>query len=345
MNTLQTLFFCLMVTGLISCRNIDKPAASAEKAPTGIEAAFRIEILQPEGEKIISKSAKIEVIAEGQNWTEGPLYVTDGGYLLFSDIPENEILKWKEGEGLSLFLSPSGATGLLKRETSQGSNGLLLNAENQLVLCQHGDRRVAICRAPLDAIKPVFETLANKFEGKHLNSPNDGDFHSNGDLYFTDPPYGLNGLLEDEAKELDFQGIYRLKPNGQLDLLSIDLRFPNGIALSHDEKKLYVANSDKENPLWMVFDLDENGLLKNGRIFYDVGDLKDPDPGYPDGLKINRHGIIFATGPGGVWIFNESATVLARIYTGQLTSNCTLSTDEKTLFLTADDYVLKLPLL
>jgi len=323
---------------------IDTEEPSNEE-PSGIEAAFNIEIMDAEGAKVISESAKIEVIAEGHEWTEGPIYVAEGDYLLYSDIPKNKIFKWKEGEGKSLYLEPAGTTGILERKNPVGSNGLLLNAQNQLVLCQHGDRRMAVCTAPLSDIKPEYKTLADKYDGKQLNSPNDADFHSNGDLYFTDPPYGLDNGLEDENKELDFQGIYRLKPDGHLDLLSTDLKFPNGIVLSQDEKKLYVANSEPSRCIWMVFDVDSEGMAQNGSVFYDATPDEEKYKGKPDGMKINQQGIIFATGPGGVWIFDENATVLARVYTGQATSNCALSADEKMLYLTADDYVLRVPLL
>jgi len=344
MGSLNRLIIVLFFAGLAACKNT--PNSDYPNTPqAAANSDFRVEILHPDGEKIISSEAQIEVIAEGHDWTEGPLFVPAGNFLLYSDIPRNSIYRWKEGEGSSLYLKPSGSTGLIEREGQPGSNGLLLNAEGRLVLCQHGDRRVALGGMPNEDIKADYHTLADKFQGAQLNSPNDGDFHSNGDLYFTDPPYGLDQNMEDEAKELDFQGVYRLKPTREVDLVSDALKYPNGIALSHDEKKLYVANSGVEKLYWMVFELDENGLAKSNKIFYDVSEYKGQNKGAPDGLKVNRNGVIFATGPEGVWIFNEEAEVLARIYTGQKTSNCALSADEKQLFMTADDFVLRIPLL
>ncbi|MBX2871550.1 MAG: SMP-30/gluconolactonase/LRE family protein, partial [Saprospiraceae bacterium] len=247
-----TNLFLLATISLIGACQSNSESAPANSTPTESHSDFRVQILHPDGEKVISPQAQIEVIAEGHEWTEGPLYVPDGDYLLYSDIPRNAIYKWTEAEGSHLFLQPAGSTGLIEREGQPGSNGLLLNAEGRLVLCQHGDRRVAIGEKPSDNIKPEYETLADKYQEAQLNSPNDGDFHSNGDLYFTDPPYGLDKNMEDPAKELDFQGVYRLKPDGQIDLISKDLKYPNGIALSKDEKKLYVANSGKERLYWMV---------------------------------------------------------------------------------------------
>ena len=351
-KTDKTIFFLLLIIVLGACNGANQtedspPKIKAETIATPIiqkikvESKFNILILKPEGKEIIDKDAKIEVIAQGQRWSEGPLYVPNGDYFLYSDVPENSVFKWKEGEGKSVFLKPSGYTGIIKRPTARGSNGLLLNDKGQLVLMQQGDRRVALCTAPLENIQPEFVTLVDNYQGKQLNSPNDGTFHSNGDLYFTDPPYGMGK----QKKEVGFSGVYRLKPDGHLDVVTKELRFPNGLALSPDEKRLYVASSDSENLVWMVYELDENGLAKNSRVFYDANAFKGHNTGSLDGMKINKAGIIFATAPGGVWIFNEKAELLAKIFTGQKTANCALSSDEKILFLTADDYILKVPLL
>ncbi|MEL6356451.1 MAG: SMP-30/gluconolactonase/LRE family protein, partial [Bacteroidota bacterium] len=282
----------------------------------------------------------VDTLAEGFNWSEGPLYIADGNYLLFSDVPENRVYKWSESEGIEVYLEPSGFTGEHNPNREIGSNGLLLSPAGELILLQHGDRRIAKMVSPISAPESVFATLADNYQGKRLNSPNDATLHSNGDLYFTDPPYGLDGLLEDPHKELVHQGVYRLQPNGQLDLLTTELRFPNGIALSPDQKTLYVASSDGANFIWMAYPVLEDGTLGEGKVFYDVNDQKGIHLGAPDGMKVNKAGYIFATGPGGIWIFHPRGEVLARIYTGQRTSNCALRSDEKYLFMTADDYLM-----
>ncbi len=337
------LWLAIIVT---SCHS-NTENATTEKVSTGIKkdsVVRRIAILDSEALHIIDSSSAIEVIASGYKWTEGPVYIKDSGYLLFSDIPNNKIFKWKEGGGASLYLTPSGHTFPEKKEVEPGSNGLLLDAKGNLVLCQHGDRRVARMEAPLNNPKPEFITLTDRYKGKRLNSPNDAVFHPNGDLYFTDPPYGLDKRMADTAKELDFQGVYRLKPNGRLDLLTKELKFPNGIALSPDAKVLYVSNSDSTNMTWNQYVLDDKGLIKSESLFYHAKEYDRTDLGNPDGMKVNKQGYLFAAGPQGIWIFSPSGKVLARIYTGAKTANCAFSPDEKTLFITASTQVLKVKL-
>ena len=334
------------VVAAISCQS-NKENTTTEKASAEINTdsvVRRIAILDTEALRIIDSSAAIDVIAGGYKWTEGPVFIKDSGYLLFSDIPNNKIYKWKEGFGASLYLTPSGHTGPEKKEVEPGSNGLLLDAKGNLVLCQHGDRRIARMVAPLNNPKPEFITLADRFNGKRLNSPNDAVFHPNGDLYFTDPPYGLDKRMADTAKDLDFQGVYRLKPNGQLDLVTKELKLPNGIALSPDAKLLYVSNSDSTNMVWMRYELDENGLIKNKRLFYHAQAYDGTSAGNPDGMKVNKKGYLFAAGPEGIWIFNPAGKVLARIYTGAKTANCAFSPDEKRLFITCSTKVLTIRL-
>ncbi len=293
---------------------------------------------------VIVENPTIDTLAQGFTWTEGPLYIADGDFLLFSDIPNNSIFKWTEAEGKSLYLKPSGYTGIFTRRFEPGSNGLLLNADGQLVLCQQGDRRMAVMESPLSDPKPEFKTLADKYEGKQLNSPNDAVYHSNGDMYFTDPPFGLDDPNSDPNKELDFHGVFRLKQDGTLDLITKDLSYPNGITLSPDEKTLYVSNSDTDNPIWMAYELGDDGLPVSERVFYDAKEYKGKDMGLPDGMKTNKRGYVFATGPEGLWVFTPEGEVEALVKTGQLTSNVALSPDEKYAFLTADDYVFRVNL-
>jgi gluconolactonase len=263
----------------------------------------------------------------------------DKKVLLFSDVPENTVFQWKEGAGVTQFLKPSGYTGSTPRGGEPGSNGLLRDRMGRLVLCQHGDRRVA--RLELDG---RFTTLADRYEGKRLNSPNDGAFKSNGDLYFTDPPYGLELNNMDPKKELPFNGVYRLSTDGALTLLTKEMTFPNGIAFSPDEKTLYVANSDPDKPIWMAFEVKPDGTLGRGRVFFDAKPLAKGRKGLPDGMKVDRVGNLFATGPGGVLVFSPDGTHLGTFNTGEATANCGWGEDGSTLFITADMYLCRVKL-
>jgi gluconolactonase len=291
----------------------------------------------PRMDALIPPDARIEVLASGFKWTEGPVWVQEGGYLLFSDIPRNSIMKWKEGEGVSLFMKPSGYTGVTEYGPEPGSNGLVLDLQGRLVCCEHGDRRMS--RLEPNGGK---KTLVDSYMGKRLNSPNDAVFKSNGDLYFTDPPYGLPGQADDPRRELDFCGVFRLSTDGQLTLLTKEMTRPNGIAFSPDEKTLYVANSDPDRAVWMAFPVEANGALGRGRVFSDATPLVNKLPGLPDGLKLDRDGHLFATGPGGVLVFTPDGTLLGRIDTGQNTANCNWGDDGSVLYIAADYYVCRI---
>lgn len=305
----------------------------------------RIEILDAEGAALIDSAATIENLAGGFSWTEGPLYIADGDYVLFSDIPANSIMKWKEGQGVTTYLHPAGYTGDTAKgpKNEPGSNGLILDKNGRLVLCQHGDRRIARMKSSLSEPKPEFETVADKYNGKRFNSPNDAVYHTNGNLYLTDPPYGLQDGDKDKAKELDIHGVFLVRPNGKVELVTSEFKYPNGIALTPDGKSLLVGHSDSENKVWMKYDLNEQGLVANKSVFYKVGPEEKADGG-PDGMKISKKGYLYASGPGGVWIFNPAGKPVARIYTGQATSNTALSADEKTLYMTCDDYFFRVRL-
>ncbi len=248
---------------------------------------------------VISENAEVEILADGFEWSEGPLWI-DGLGLIFSDIPPNKVFKWNEKDGLQLYLTPSGYTGETPRGGEIGSNGLLLDLDGNLLLCQHGDRRIARMKAPLTDPAPEFETVVGAYRGKKFNSPNDACMDSDGNLYFTDPPYGLEKGMADPAKEIDFQGVYRYSHDGELTLLTKALSRPNGIALSPDEKTIYISNSDPANPVIMAWPLNDDGTLGEGKIFFDAKEAAAKDKGMPDGLKVNPEGIVFATGPGGV---------------------------------------------
>lgn len=341
---MRILSVSLLIIQVWACQSgPTKEGTSGEEAMT--KPVFgNIERLDPTLNRVIPAASTIEVLSEGYEWTEGPVWVPSENMLLFSDIPQNSIFKWKEGEGTSLFLKPAGYTGEVARVGEPGSNGLLLDAEGRLVLCQHGDRRMARLASDLKNPQPQFETIVSHYEGKRFNSPNDACFSQSGDLYFTDPPYGLEGNVNDPAKEIPFQGVYRVKAGAnQAELLLDSLSRPNGIALSPDEKTLYVAVSDPQKAIWMAYTM-EGDQVTNARVFYDATPLAGKEKGLPDGLKVHSSGAVFATGPGGVWIFDESGKVLGKIKTGEATANCAFDDGEDNLYITADMYLLRVKL-
>ncbi len=304
----------------------------------------RIERIDPALDATMNESAKVVIIAEGFEWSEGPLWIPHKNMLLFSDIPRNSIYKWTPEKGTELYLTPSGYTGVKPRGGETGSNALLLNNNGQLVLCQQGDRRIALMDASLDHPKPNFITLADKYKRKKFDSPNDAVLRSNGDIYFTDPPYGLENNINDSTKEAPYQGVYKVSKDGKVILLTDSITRPNGIGFLPGDKTILVANSDPDRAIWYEFDLDENGTFINGRIFYDATAESKTEGGAPDGFKVDKMGNVFATGPGGLWIFDKKGKVLGKIKINVPVSNCALADDDKTLYITADMYVLKVNL-
>ena len=301
------------------------------------EVIGSIERLDPRFDDLVPKDAKLEKIADGHIWTEGAVWNKAGKFLLYSDIPNNVVMKWKEGEGASEFLKPAGYTGEKPRGgkagDEPGSNGLFMDNEGRLNLCEHGDRRVT--RVEKDGKKTV---LADKFMGKHFNSPNDLAIHRNGDIYFTDPPYGL---AKWDKRELDFTGVYRINAkDGALSLVTKSLS-PNGIALSPDFRKLYITNGGK----WMVFDVNEDGTTGEGKVFVDPAGWKvrKVNGGGVDGLKCDSKGNIWATGPGGVCVMAPDGTLLGRIVIEDRTANlCFGGEDGHTLFVCVNHRMAKI---
>jgi len=339
---MKYLVYSLLAALVLGCQS---KQTTAEEHPedTGPKAEEPyIERNDPALDQLISSGTEVEVLAEGFDWTEGPLWLAHEKKLIFSDIPPNTIYSWSPEDGqVNVYLTPSGYTGDAERGGEVGSNGLLLNPEGQLILCQHGDRRIAMMNAPLGNPDPDYTTLADNYQGNRLNSPNDATYSSSGVLYFTDPPYGLEKNVDDPLKELGFQGVYRLATDGELTLLTDQMTRPNGIALSVDESKLYVANSDPNRAIWMEYNLLEDGSIDEGKVFFDATSMVGKSKGLPDGLKVHPTGTVFATGPGGVWIFNEQGKHLGTIKTGQATSNCAFGNDNKFLYITADMYLMR----
>ena len=299
-----------------------------------------VERLSAEIEQYVPQNAIIEILAEGFDWSEGPVWVEELGAVLFSDVPNNKIYQWDEKKGLQVFRDPSGFTNIVPNSKEQGSNGLTLDANNKLIICMHGDRRIARLD---DWNKNDFTTVVGEFEGKLFNSPNDLVYARNGDLYFTDPPYGFKNGDKDSLKQIPFNGVYKLSQAGELSLLVKDLERPNGIALSNDESILYVTNSHAGNPGIMAYDLKADGV-SNGRLFFDGKALSKKDKGSFDGLKIHPSGTIFTTGPGGVLIINDRGTHLGTIRTEVRSANCAFGPEFKTLYMTSDNYLTRIKL-
>jgi len=315
-----------------------------ENESRAYETIGSIEVMDEGLNGILNVDARTEIIGEGFSWSEGPVWVEEHGFLLFSDVPENTIFKWTEEDGVTEYLSPSGYTGDSDRGGEIGSNGLIISNNGRLILCQHGDRRIAEMDAPLDQPESEFITKADQYNGSSFNSPNDVIQHSDGSIYFTDPPYGLEGYVDDPTREIDFQGVFRISTDGEVQLLTDELTRPNGLAFSPDESLLYVANSDGSAALWMVYDVREDGGIENGRLFYDATEHVGEAPGLPDGMKVRSDGTIFATGPGGLWIFSAEGTPLGRVETGEFISNGAFNGNESVFYMTADSYILRLQL-
>ena len=301
-----------------------------------------LEFLDPRMEELIDKNAKIELLAEGFDWAEGPVWVERLNGVLFSDVPNNKVYMWNEKKGLSIFLEPSGMTNYSPTNKSDGSNGLALDKNGNLILCQHGDRTIARLKK-WNFKKPSFDIIVEKYEGKRLNSPNDLVFDKSGSIYFSDPPYGLKIQDDDPLKELNFNGIYRWSESKGIELLSKSMKRPNGIILSEDEKTVYVGNSDKDNNVIIAFDNNKNGLV-NERVFFDGNKLSKNRVGLFDGLKLHSSGIIFTTGPGGVLLLDSKGKHLGTIMPGKATANCAFDSDESYLYLTSDNVLARIKL-
>lgn len=288
--------------------------------------------------QIVPPTAQIEKLAGGFGFTEGPVWLRDGS-VLFSDIPNNAIHKWTPDGNVTLFRKPSGYDGTdAPAGAFIGSNGLTLDKQGRLIICEHGNGRVT--RLEKDGQLTV---LAARYAGKRLNSPNDAVYKSDGALYFTDPPYGFIKEDDDPKKELKFNGIYRLA-GGKLQLLSTELTRPNGLGFSPDEKYLYVANSDPARKIWMRFEVRADGTIAGGKVFFDV--TARTEDGLPDGLKLDQKGNLYGAGPGGVWIISPAGRHLGTIQPPETPANCAWGdADGKTLYITARTGLYRIKLL
>lgn len=311
--------------------------ATAEAPPQHSPAIGRLTTFDASFQDVVAADARIEKIAEGFTWSEGPAWIRAGGYLLFTDVPENTLYRWSERDGLSVFLKPSGYDGPdLGALREPGANGLFAEPSGTVLMADSGTRIVA----RLDPATKRKTALASSYDGHRFNSPNDVVRRSDGAVFFTDPPYGLKDLDESPVKELKFNGVYRVDPDGTIHLLDDGLSFPNGIALSPDERTLYVSNSDPARPVWMAYALDARGAVLDKRVFADASDLVgEASPGLPDGMAVSGDGRIFATGPGGVLVFDADGKRLGRIETGTAVSNCAFGDDGRTLYMSSHTFL------
>jgi len=314
--------YCCLVLGCSSTPQVEEVEPDHG---TGIVIRHSSEL-----DAIVPVDYTIEKLDDGFGFIEGPVWVKDPGYLLFSDVRGDTIYKWAPGAKSEPFLTPVYSGPPLENPGAIGPNGLTIDGEGHLVILEYGNRRVT--RMPLAGGDR--EILADKFEGKRFNHPNDLVLHSSGTLYFTDPPLGRAGEDKPPEQELDFAGVYRLDPNGELTLSSTELKRPNGIALSLDEKTLYVANTDRERLIWMAWDVQPDGSITNGRVFFDATDMEGS--GVPDGMKLDSEGNLYCTGPGGVLIFSPEGQHLGTIQPAEQPSNVAWGdADGKTLYMTA----------
>ena len=304
------------------------------------ETIGSVERINPEMDLYVPKGSEVEILARGFGWSEGPVWVDQLNAVLFSDVRNNKAYSWDDKNGLSIFLDPSGFTGIVPANKEAGSNGLTLNSKNELVLAMHGDRRIAKLKSWNEK---TFETIVNRYEGNLFSSPNDLVYAKNGDLYFTDPPYGLKDFNNDGLKELPYNGVYKLSYSGSLSLIIDDLSIPNGIAISNDQKTLYVNVSDREDMKIMAYDVTSSGVT-NGRVFFDGNELAKKDNGSFDGLKIHPSGTIFSTGPGGVLVIKPDGTHLGTIRTEKSSANCAFDSSFQNLYMTSHMYLTRIKL-
>ena len=333
----KLLILALLLLGSLTCLAFDrKPHPFVS----------RIERLDPAIDAVLAPDAKIEKVAEGFRWAEGPTWYVEKDAagktifngIVFSDVLANTSYRWQEGwDHAEVFLRPSGLYTNTPGFHERGSNGMTRDPAGNLIICQHGERRVVRFE------HGSFTVVADRFEGKRFNSPNDVCVKRNGDVYFTDPPYGLEGNEKSPLKELDFSGVYRVTPDGKITLLNKEFKDPNGIAFSPDEKILYVASTDVGEPIIAAFDVKDDGTITNRRTFFDAKPFVDSKfAGLCDGIKADQAGNIWTGALGGVGIISPAGKLIGRLYTGEQTSNCNWGDDGSTLYITADYFLLRI---
>jgi gluconolactonase len=308
----------------VGCSNSTNPASAPAKETSGVGSIVR---LDPAFDALVPPDAHIEKLAGGFQFTEGPVWRPQEQHLWFSDVMANVVRQWSPDGKATIAIQHGGADSDGPPGVLLGPNGEIADKDGAVLICQHGNRRIVRVSKDLQ-ITPLVE----RFEGKRFNSPNDLVYKYDGSLYFTDPPYGLAKQDDDPAKELKFNGVFRLA-NGKLQAVIRDLTRPNGIAFSPDQKILYIANSDDKRKVWMRYDVGDDGTVSNGRVFFDV--TAEKEDGLPDGMKLDSQGNLYCAGPGGVWVFSPDGKHLGTIKPPETPANCNWGDDGKSLYITA----------
>ncbi|MDN5202223.1 SMP-30/gluconolactonase/LRE family protein [Fulvivirgaceae bacterium BMA10] len=327
----KSLVIMLMSALAVACSSKKETQGQKEE-----KASFRtvgtIERLDPILDEIISPTAKIEVLAEGLGWSEGPVWLKEQKKLLFTDVGHKKIYSWTEEDSIQVYMDmvdPKDSTDRL------GPSALLIDKNQNLIILRYGHGEAVKMNASITAPAFDFHTIARSFDGKPFNHTNDATFHSNGDMYMSDPP------PPEMSDERLGPGFYRINPEGEVNLITDTIPSPNGIAFSPDERTVYIANADYQHAFWVIADVDEEGNISNGRKFFDATGRAPKEKGHPDGLKVNRNGIIFATGPGGVYILTPEGKHLGTILNDEFNTNCVLDDKEEVLYITSGPYLMR----
>ena len=308
---------------------------------------MRLAIDWYEDGKTVESGVQANIVATGFIWSEGPVWSEETKSLLISDVPGNIIYQWSKEKGQQVYLKHAGFSDTLDHRGSDGSNGLAFDRSGTLVICQSGARRVVRMKAPPGALTAEYEVLADNYQGKKFNSPNDLVIDRNNAIYFTDPVYGLPEEEKDSSREMNYEGVYRISPDGSVRLLIDSISRPNGITLSPDEKTLYISSSDEKMPAWYAYQLSDSFTIVSGGIILDALPLREKAivKQSPDGLKIGKDGNIYASGPEGISIISPTGKLLGLIKVkDRYTSNCAFNSQKDTLYITADDLVLQVPM-
>ncbi len=303
------------------------------------ETLGSVEGYAPEFDELIAEDAKLEILAQGFRWSEGPAWNSVQDRLIFTDVPKNTAYAWTESDGVSIFLQPSGHAEMhVEGSPSPGANGLIFTPDHQLVLCQHGNGQVAL----YDEATQAITTLADRYGDRNFYSPNDLVFASNGDLFFTDPPYGRS---PEEKKKINTHYVYRLSAEGEVSQIIDSIFYPNGIGLSPDNATLYVASSAPNSTALYSFDLDKDGnAIGEAKTLLDAETYKSNGRnGWCDGMDIDERGNIWTTGPGGIYVIAPDGTLLGFLNTEGRLANCTFGgPNGTTLYITADTKLLRI---
>jgi gluconolactonase len=328
--------FMLGAAGSALAACIASPQDIAKSEKQTLESDIKIDVFDARFHDVMSDTEIAETLSTGHKWLEGPAWDKKRQCLYFTDVPENKAYRWSKDKSVSIFQDPSGvAARNAEGFREPGANGLFYTKSGDLILCNHGRRAVELMN--LDTFKRTL--LVDSFAQKKFNSPNDVVQSLNGTLYFTDPPYGLAELNNSPLKEMSVNGVYKLTTNKGVERILSDMTFPNGIALSPDEQWLYVSQSDPDAPLIRRVNLNDP---TEGSIWFDAKNYMADGPGLPDGMAVTREGLVFTSGPTGIYVIHPSGDVLGRLNTGRACANCTFGEDGSTLFITAQDRLLKI---